>query len=110
MSRTKENCIYYFAKENAEMIQLCECTICKTFIYSGQKIILALKHKRYYICIKYQNTGALYSFWGMNKLQDMTDTDAIDIFKKEFKRQNITIDTINSYIEDPTKYLTKSDN
>lgn len=95
--------IIYYYDINYNLIKLKECIIEKEFVFDRQNLILLSKNRRYYISKEYLKKGngkILISFWGHNK-EDLSSSEVISLFRKEYKKHSIDSDKVDKFLEDP---------
>lgn len=101
--------IIYYYDINYNLIKLKECIIEKEFIFDRQNLILLLKNNRYYVCKEYSKKdkgNILISFWGHNK-EDLSSSEVISIFRKEYNRHEINVDKVDKFLNNPQKGIKK---
>lgn len=94
--------IYYYDKK-CNLIKLKDCIIEKEFIFDRQNLILLSRNNRYYVCkehSKKDNGNILMSFWGHNK-KDLSSSEVISLFRKEYKKHEINVDKIDKFLDNP---------
>lgn len=99
--------IYYINKEG-EKIKLNDCLYHNSFMFDKQHFVLVSKNNRYFICCEHdigdkKKKLVLLSFWGLNK-NDILPSEAVSIFRKEYKKNNITNELIVKFFDKPLKY------
>lgn len=105
--KTYSNIYYYDLK--GELIKLNECIIHNLFTFDRQNFILLSKNNRYYICIEHsiiekKKNNILLSFWGHSISDDLTPSDIVSLFRKEYKKNKINNDLLLKYLDNPLKY------
>jgi hypothetical protein len=97
--------IYYFNLDG-ETKKKKECLLLKNFLYKRINFFLTTKEKTYDICVN-DEKDELRSIWsrcvtenGVKKTESMIMSE----FRKNFDKNEITIDLINKYLKKPLKY------
>ena len=104
-SMTDKTTIYYFNKGNGEKIKLKDCTINKTFIYKRCNFTVVNKYNYFFVCY-IDDKGELYNIWSRYDIIDgeiMSDNQIMSLFRKEYDKNNITVDLIKKFLEKPLK-------
>lgn len=97
--------IYYFKKENGEREKLKDCILKKTFMYKRCDFILVEKSHYFFICYSDEKKD-LYNIWSRYDIIDgeiMNDNQIMSLFRKEYDKNDITVDLINKFLEKPLK-------